>query len=456
MVALALAVGCKVGPDYQRPEVPEVSDWRWKPAEPKDAVPRGPWWQVFTEPTLDALEQRAMEGNFDLQAAMARVEQGRAVARISRADFYPDVQGSVNWTRYRTSGNSPSPVPFPVPSFLQEQYTVPFDLSYEIDVWGKVRRSFEASQQLALGAEAALHSVLLTLQADVAAAYFDLKSLDQQIRLLEDAVVLRQEAVTIFEQRLSAGMGAEFEVQRSRAELASAEADLLAVRRARAETFNSLAVFCGVPPAKFELEVPDAETHVPMLAPTLPSSLLERRPDVAEAERELAARNARIGVAKGAFFPVISLTATGGFLSADAEDLFNWESRVWQLSPSISFPIFQGGRNRANLERARAAYEEGVALYRQQILVAFRDVEDNLAALHFLSAQTLARREAAQAATEAAQLSVARYQAGSVDFLGVVDSENVRLLNEQLRVVAIKNQLLATVRLIKALGGGWE
>jgi multidrug efflux system outer membrane protein len=445
-----------VGPDYVRPEVPEVTDWRWKPAEPKDAASRGPWWEVFDDSVLNGLEIRALESNFSLQAAMARVEQGRATARISRADFYPDVQGSVNWTRYRTSGNSPSPVPFPVPSFLQEQYTVPFDLSYEIDVWGKVRRSFEASQQLALGAEAALHAVLLTLQADVAVAYFDLKSLDQQIALLEDAVVLRQDAVTIFEQRLNAGMGADFELQRSRAELASAEADLLAVRRSRAETFNSLAVFCGVPPSAFELEVPPEETRVPTLAPDLPSTLLERRPDVAEAERELAARNAQIGVAKGAFFPVVSLTATGGFLSAEAQDIFNWQSRVWQLSPSIAFPIFQGGRNRANLERAKAAYEEGVALYRQQILVAFREVEDNLAALQFLEAQTRARREAARAATEAAQLSVARYQAGSVDFLGVVDSERVRLLNEQLRVVALKNQLLATVRLIKALGGGWE
>jgi multidrug efflux system outer membrane protein len=411
---------------------------------------------VFGDPTLDALERRAMEGNFNLAAAMARVEQGRATARISRADFYPDIQGGVNWTRYRTSGNSPSPVPFPVPSFTQEQYTVPFDLSYEIDVWGKVRRSFEASQQLAMIAEAALQSLILTLQAEVATAYFDLKALDQQIALLEDAVLLRREAVTIFEQRLQAGLGAEFELQRSRAELASSEADLLAVRLAKVETLNSLAVFCGVPPSEFELEVPQGETRVPELSPDLPSTLLERRPDVAQAERDLAARNAQIGVAKGAFFPVVRLIAAGGFLSAEAQDLFNWESRVWQLSPSITFPVFQGGRNRANLERAQAAYEEGVALYRQQILVAFREVEDSLAALRFLAELTQARGAAATAATEAAKLSLARYQSGSVDFLGVVDSENVRLLNEQLRVLALKNQLLATVRLIKALGGGWE
>jgi len=453
---MLLAAGCKVGPDYQRPDVPTTADWRWKPADPQDGVPRGEWWVIFGDPILDELQRRVLAGNYDLQGALARVEQGRASARISRADLYPGVAGSANWTRYRTSGNAPSPVPFPVPSFTQEQWSVPFDLSYELDVWGKVRRSFEASRYLAMAEEAALQSLLLTLQADVAAAYFEIRSLDAQITLLEDAVHLRQEAVKIFAQRLEAGMGAEFELQRSQAELSSAEADHLALRRARAELQNALAVWVGVPPAEFELTVSSAEPRLPKVEPGLPSSLLERRPDVAQAERELASSNAQIGVAKGAFFPVFRLTATGGYLSGEAQDLFDWESRIWQLGPSVGFPIFQGGRNRANLNRARAAYEEAVARYRQVILVALREVEDSLLALQFLGEQAQARTAAAEASRAAARFSVARFDAGTVDFLGVVDSENVRLLNEQLRVRTEKERYVATVRLIKALGGGWD
>jgi multidrug efflux system outer membrane protein len=455
-LVVVILAGCKVGPDYARPEVPVSEAWRWKPAQPKDGGLPGEWWKVFGDPVLDGLEARAMEGNFDLQAALARVEQGRSLARISKADLAPGVSGGANWTRYRTSGNSPSPVPFPIPSFTQEQWTVPFDLTYEVDVWGRVRRSFEASRERAEASRYALGTVLLGLQADVAAAYFDLRSLDRQTGILVDAVELRREAAKIFEQRLEAGVGAEFELQRSRAELASAEADLLGVRRRREETLNSLAVFCGVAPSEFELELNPAELTVPEVVPGLPSELLERRPDVAQAERELAARNAEIGVAKGAFFPVVRLTAAGGYLSAEAQDLFSWESRIWQISPGISFPIFQGGRNKANLARAQAAYEEAVALYRQRVLVAFREVEDSLVAVRYLEKQANAREVAASSAKAAAELSLARYQAGSVDFLGVVDSENVRLLNEQLAVVAKRDRFLAVVRLIKALGGGWE
>jgi multidrug efflux system outer membrane protein len=361
-----------------------------------------------------------------------------------------------SFVRYRTSGNAPSPVPFPVPSFTQQQWTVPFDVSYEIDLWGRVRRSFEAAQQLALGAEAARRSVLLTLQADVAATYFSLQSTTRAVDLLQQAIQLRNEAVQIFQQRLEAGIGSEFEVQRGRTEAAVAEAQLQAAKRGQAEFLNALAVLCGQAPSNFHLQVTTNEFALPAISPGIPSAVLERRPDIARAERELAARLAEIGVATTAFFPSVHLTASGGFLSGEVSDLFAWDSRIWSIGPGITVPIFQGGRNRAGLERARAAYDESVAIYRQKVLTAFKEVEDSLAGLQFLSQEVEARRQAAEAATQAAKLSFERYRAGAIAFLELIDSENARLQNELLRVRAANEQSLATVRLVKALGGGWD
>jgi multidrug efflux system outer membrane protein len=252
------------------------------------------------------------------------------------------------------------------------------------------------------------------------------------------------------------GIGNDFEVQRALVEVETAKAELAGAHQLQAQWHNALAILCGKPPAAFQPALADAPPQPPAIAPDLPSALLERRPDVAEAERRLAASNAQIGVAKAAFFPVVRLTASGGFVSGELSDLFDWESRVWSINPSVSLPVFQGGRNRANLERARAVYEEGVALYRQQILVAFGEVEDSLAALAFLTERGRARTAAAAAAANAARLSFERYRAGAVNFLEIVDSEQSRLANEVARVLIENEQLLATVRLIKALGGGWE
>jgi outer membrane protein, multidrug efflux system len=457
LLVLVLLSSCVVGPDYQRPEVETPVDWRWKVAEPRDHVPRGEWWKVFEDPALDALQSEAVAGNLGLQAAMFRVEQARANARISRADFYPTLDAAGAFTRFRTSGNAPSPIPpFEVPSFHQSSWSTPMDLSYEFDLWGKVRRGFESSRNLAFSAEAARQSILLTLQADVATAYFSLLSTREQVSLLSRTIEIREEAFDLIRQRAQVGIGNEFEVQRSLVEVESAKAELAGAKQRQAQWHNALAILCGKPPSAFEPALAEAPPPLPAVAPDLPSSLLERRPDVAEAERQLAARNAQIGVAKAAFFPVVRLTASGGFVSGELSDLFDWESRVWSINPSVSLPVFQGGRNRANLERARAAFEEGVALYRQQVLVAFGEVEDSLAALAYLREQVRARTAAAGAAANAARLSFERYQAGAVNFLEIVDSEQSRLANEIARVLIENQQLLATVRLIKSLGGGWE
>lgn len=451
-----MLTGCKLGVDYRRPDLRVPSGWRWKTPEPKDHVPRGSWWTVFGHPVLDTLQQQAAAGNLDLQAAMARVEQSRATARINRSDFYPSLQAQGAFARYRTSGKAPSPVPFPVPSFTQQQWTTPLDLSYELDLWGRVRRSFESAQQLALGAEAARQAALLALQADVTATYFSLLSLDRELRILAEAIGLRKEALQIFEQRSAAGIGNEFEVERGRVEVATAEAELQSAQRRRAEQLNALAILCGQPPAGFEPALAENDPRLPAIAPDLPSSLLERRPDVAQAERELASKLAQIGVARAAAFPSVRLTANGGYLSGELSDLFLWDSRIWSIGPGLSLPLFQGGRNNANLDRAKAVYEESLANYRRKILVAFKEVEDSLAALQFLRGEVDARAQAADAATQAARLALARYRSGAINFLEVLDAENARLLNELARVRVSNEQLVATVRLIKALGGGWE
>jgi multidrug efflux system outer membrane protein len=375
---------------------------------------------------------------------------------MSRADLLPSIRNDNAWSRYRTSGNAPSPIGVPVESFLAEEWRVPFDLSYEIDVWGRVRRGFESARERALGAEAARQNILLTLQADIAANYFNLIGVNEEIRTYQDAIELRREALTLFERRLEVGVGTEFQVERTKVELATAEADLAAARRRRAGLRNALAVLCGRPPSGFDTATADSLTNAPAIAPGLPSALLERRPDVAEAERELAARNARIGVAQAAFFPSISLTANGGLQSGELEDLLDWDSRIWGIGPTVSVPVFQGGRLKADLDEARAAYEEAVANYRQSILVAFRDVDDSLAAVRFLREQSEALQRAVDASRNAVRLAFDRYSAGTVNFLEVIDAEGERLQNELARIQVATEQLTATVRLIKALGGGWE
>jgi len=453
-IALGLA-GCSTQPVYKRPETVSPEAWRWKAAEPKDRVPRGEWWKVFQDPALDNLQAAAAAGNGDLKAALARVEQAAAAARMSRSELFPSLDAQGDFVRYRTSGNSPSPVPFPVPSFTQQQWSVPFTLSYEVDLWGRVRGTLESARQQAFAAEKARETLQLMVQAGVTTAYFEVQNLQTEVAVVEQTVQIRREAMTIFNQRHQAGLIGDYEIQRARVELAGAEADWQATQRRYAESINALAVLCGQTPAGFQPNI-STNRYLPQVSADLPSSLLERRPDVAQAERDLASRLAQLGVARVASYPSLRLTGTGGFLSGELKDLFLWESRTWSVGPSLSVPLFQGGLNKANRRKAEATYEEGVALYRQKILVAFREVEDALAALQFLGEEAKARQQAAEAARQAAIISLARYTAGTISFLDVVNAENARLGSELARVRIEHEQRLATVRLIRALGGGWQ
>lgn len=369
----------------------------------------------------------------------------------------PTLDANPSWTRQRYSPNQ-------VPSFGDQTvntFRAPLDLSYEVDLWGRVRRSFESARADAQASLASLHNVLLTLHSDVAQNYFALRALDAEVATVTATVNLRKEQVQLVRSRFEGGIGNELDVARAETELASTEADAASLARNRAELENALAILIGENPATFKFAAVSGAAATqwnpapPTIPPGLPAGLLERRPDVAEAERQLAAANARIGVAKAAFFPVLRLTGSGGYVSADVDNLFNWEGRVWSIGPSLSLPIFAGGRNLANYNRSKSAYEESVARYRQQILVAFGDVENSLAGIQHVGEQFAAQSRAVTNARRAAELAGDRFRAGIVSYLEVVDANREALQAERGRAQLAGQRLSAAVQLIKALGGGW-
>jgi outer membrane protein, multidrug efflux system len=453
-----LAGALTVGPDYKRPatELPvgykAAQYGEWKEARPLDHLPKGNWWEIFGDADLNALESQAVSANPELQAAFAVVNQARATARVARSEFFPNLDFNPAFRRERFSPNQEPDFG----SFTANTFRVPLDLSYEIDLWGRVRRGLESARADAAATLASFHNVMLTLQADVAQNYFSLRALDAEIDALRRTVELRKEQLSIVSTRFETGLGTELDVARARTELATTEAELASLARRRVELENALAILAGQPPSNFSI-APRADwaAQPPAVPPGLPSELLERRPDVAEAERRLAADNARIGVAKAAFFPVLRLTGSGGFLSADVESLFNWESRVWSIGPSLSLPIFAGGRNRANYQRAQARFEEVAARYRQRVLVAFGEVENSLAGIHLLAEEAAAQERALTSAQLARDLARESFSAGIVQYLDVIDADRAALQTSRSNVQIVGLRLIATVQLIKALGGSW-
>jgi multidrug efflux system outer membrane protein len=452
--------GCAVGPNYQRPVTTAPATYKatnelgtWKQGTPLDNVPKGNWWEVFADGTLNRLEQQGTTANQELKAAVARVDQARAVARVARGELLPTLSLDPSFTRERFSPNQ-------VPSFgaiTANRFSVPLDLSYEIDLWGRVRRGFESARAEATASLAALHNILLTLQGDIALNYFALRAVDAEIAVVEGTIGLRKEQVALVRSRFEGGIGNDLDVARAETELAATEAEAAALAKRRAELENALAILVGENPPSFHIarQTDKWEPVPPTVPPGLPADLLERRPDVAEAERQLAAANARIGVAKASFFPVVRLTGSGGYLSGEVENLFNWESRVWSIGPSISLPIFAGGRLRADYKRSQAAYDETIANYRQRILVAFAEVENSLAGVQHLSTQAAAQNRALSNARRAAELAGERFRAGIVSYLEVVDANRAVLQTERGSAQLAGQRLATSVQLIKALGGGW-
>ncbi|AOK32681.1 efflux transporter outer membrane subunit [Burkholderia singularis] len=466
-----LLAGCAVGPDYQRPEVQTPAAFKeapalepgeqagtWKEAEPADGAHRGEWWTVFGDPVLNALETQALAANQNLKAAAARVEQARAATRAARSQWFPQVgvgfgpvrEGLSSASQFQPSGTGPLTT-----TLWRAQGTV----SYEADLFGRVSRDVEASRADAAQSEALFRSVQLALQADVAQNYFELRRLDADQDLYRRTVELREEALKLAQRRFTEGDISELDVSRAKNELSTAQADAVGVARRRAASEHALAILLGKAPADFAfVQTPLVPVTVRVPA-GLPSALLERRPDIAAAERAMAAANARVGLAKSAYFPKLDITGAFGYEAATLGNLFMWSSRTFLLGPFagtvLTLPVFDGGRRSAGVQQARARYDEQVAAYRQQVLVAFREVEDNLSDLRLLDEQIRAQSDAVNASRRAAKLSRTQYEEGQVSYLEVIDSER-SVLESQLQANQLTGaQAVSTVNLIRALGGGW-
>lgn len=444
--------GCTVGPDYKRPQVDALVPpaWGWKMAEPSDQVIKGDWWRAFNDPVLDDLETRATAANQRVQVAMARVDQSRAAAGITDSRFWPQLGFDPSISRFHTQLNH-------VPSDLTATaYTIPLDLSYEVDLWGKIRRASEAAGANAQASEADFYNVLLTVHGDVAVNYFLLRQLDTQIGLLQRTVGLRENSVRIVTERFRGGLAPELDVERAQTDFAQNKTALLEAGRQRDNLEHALALLCGQPAPAFRIKsMPLAET-LPVVPLGLPSSLLERRPDVAEAERRMMVANASIGVAKAAFFPAITLTGQAGYSSFNAGNLLEWQSHLFQVGPGVTLPLLNGGRLKAGLAEARAAYQAACAGYRETVLSAFKDVTDSVTDLDGYSQEAATEAEALAAANRALDTARERYRQGLVNYLDVLDVERTQLQVESETIKLDALRLVASVRLVKALGGGFE
>jgi len=458
---LALLCSCAVGPNYQTATIETPAHFTedgspWKEATPQDNLAKGPWWEMYADTQLNELEQLATDNNQTLKAAIARVDQARALSRVAKSEFFPALSLDPSGSTFRDSANRPLPPPAPQQSYYANDIVAPLDLSYELDIWGRVRRASEAATADFQVSAADFETIRLTLHAEVAQTYFSLRAVDAELSILQSTVGLRERSLELIQDRFQGGASSDLEVAQAENALATTQADLADVTRQR-ETFeHALAVLVGKPPGVFQLASASLSGLPPEIPVGTPADLLERRPDVAQAERAMAAANARIGVAKAAFFPAIRLTGSAGFESVNFGTLFDWPSRMWAVGPSISLPIFEGGRNKANYSRAEAAYVESVADYRQQVLVAFQEVEDSLSGLKTLSQQATAQEKAVSSAQRAYDIANSRYKEGSISFLDVVDVQRTLLQNQRQAVQTLGQRYVTSVLLVKALGGGWQ
>ena len=462
-LATLLLAGCAMGPNYKRPEVETPAQYKeqtgpWKKAEPQDAIAKGAWWEIFHDSVLDDLEGQAQSNNQDLKAAVARVSEARATARLSASQFYPNISLDPSAQEIHANANSLTPPGLTPPAYTGSSYQVPLDLSYEIDFWGRIRRSFEATNEQARASVADYENVLLTLKADMAQDYFSLRALDTQRDLLDRTVEIRKKALDLTTARFQGGASSELDVAQAETELHSVQAQALDIGVQRAKLEHAIAVLVGKPASSFSIAPrPQKASEVPPPIPAgLPSDLLERRPDVASAERLMASANARIGASQAAFFPAVKLVGDFGFESKNITNIFSWSSRSWGFGPEVSLPIFDGAANTANLRNARASYDEAAANYRQQVLVAFADVEDGLSGLRILSEEADAQGKTVASAQKASDISEQRYKQGLVNYLQIVDAERTLLDNQRQATVVQGQRFVTAVLLVKALGGGWN
>ncbi|HVW67715.1 MAG TPA: efflux transporter outer membrane subunit [Steroidobacteraceae bacterium] len=446
----ACLAACAVGPDYKRPPVAAADGFKevggWKPTEPADALARGPWWHIFNDATLSQLEDQVDISNQNVKSAAAAVEQARALVSEAQAGFWPTITASIGRSRSR-NGAAPS----------HNTNSAGGSVSWPLDIWGEVRRSVESNEATAESNEALLASARLSAQAQLALDYFELRGQDQLQVLLDDTVKAYQQALQITENRYRAGVAARADVVTAQTQLLSAQAQQVAVAIQRGIYEHAIAVLVGQQPATFSVAPVAIRTDVPTVPSGVPSGLLERRPDIASAERKVAAANAQIGVAKSAYFPSLSLTGSAQYESGGPlSQLFRVPNQIWSVGPSLAETLFAGGLHRAQVAAARAAWEGTVDDYRQTVLQGFQQVEDELVTLRVLEQQALVEDKLVAAAREAEKLTLNQYKAGTVPYSSVITAQTTRLASEQSALTVFVDRLVASVTLIEALGGGWS
>ncbi|CAB3752796.1 efflux transporter outer membrane subunit [Paraburkholderia humisilvae] len=459
IAAAALLTACAVGPDYVRPAAPTPATYKelegtgWKPAEPADTQLRGAWWEVYQDPALNALEEQVAKANQNVKAAEASFRSARAAVAGFRSQFFPVVTYSADYSRTRSSEN----IEFKsTAGRTLNDYLVGADATWEPDLWGRVSRSVEGAKANAQASAADVQSILLSMQAELATDYFELRGIDREQQLLDDTILAYKDAVELTQNRLNGGIATDADVAQAQTQLRTTEAQQIDLGVQRAQLEHAIAILTGQPPATFSLPVAPLAA-VPVVAPTgVPSALLERRPDIASAERQMVNTNAQIGVATAAFFPNLLLSVTGGLEATNYSQWLLAPSRFWSLGPTIAGTLLDFGARSAQKAQAQANYDESVAQYRQTVLNAFGQVEDNLAALRVLEREAKAQDEAVSAAQRSLAILNDRYKNGAITYLDVVVAQTTALTNEVQAVTIARRQMAASVALIKALGGGWD
>jgi NodT family efflux transporter outer membrane factor (OMF) lipoprotein len=453
----ALLCGCAAGPDYVRPAVHAPDSYKemagWKAAEPRDAEPKGDWWEAFLDPVLSGLLQQVTVSNQTLAAAEAQYRQARALAQGARAQLFPVVSADVNLGRSRAASTGTSST---ASRGVLNTHSTSLDATWEPDIWGRVRRLIEADVASAQASAGDLEAAKLSLQSELAQNYFQLRALDTQRQLFEDTVKAFQTSLRLTQNRYEAGVVARADVVQALAQLKTTQSQALDIEVQRAQLEHAIAVLIGRPPSEFSLARAPLNAVPPPAPPGLPSTLLERRPDIAAAERRMAAANAQIGVAQSAYFPALSLTASTGYQSTHLANWFNAPARFWSLGAALAQTLFDGGARAAQSAQAMAAYDAQVANYRQTVLTGFREVEDNLAALRILEEAAAVQAEAVDASRLSVALAINQYKAGTVSYLNVVTAQATALGNERTAADLLNRRLAANVLLIRALGGGWH
>jgi NodT family efflux transporter outer membrane factor (OMF) lipoprotein len=455
--ALASLSACAVGPDYVRPSVDAPAQYKetgnWKVAQPRDDANRGKWWEIFGDPQLNALTEGIDISNQSLAAAAARFRQAQALVAAARAGLFPTVDGNLSITRSRSPSGA---VGGTTAGRIVTTRAAGVSANWDTDLWGRLDRTLEADVASAQASAADLAAVRLSAQTELAQNYFQLRVLDVQRQLLEDTVAAFGKSLQLTKNRYAAGVVGKVDVVQAETQLKSTQAQAIDIGVQRAQFEHAIALLIGKPSSEFAIERRPLTVVMPAIPPGLPSDLLERRPDIAAAERRVAAANAQIGAAQAAFFPSLTLSATAGFRTSEPSLWFTTPSRFWSLGPAIAQSIFDAGLRRAQTDQAIAAYDANVAAYRQTVLTGFKEVEDNLAALRILEEEARVQDEAVKAARESLALTTNQYKAGTISYLNVVIVQAAQVSNERAAVSILGQRLTAAVLLVKALGGGWQ